>query len=93
MACVQPFNQVEDTACRGFVQVASGFVGQQQPGIVDQRARKRHTLLLAAGELAGAMVAAIFKPTSLSQFAANAKRLALLLCRERAAAWPRFPAP
>jgi hypothetical protein len=72
VACVQPLNQVEDAAGGGLVQVAGGFVGQQQPGIVDQRAGQRHALLLAAGKFAGPMVAAISRPTSLSQFAATA---------------------
>ena len=58
---MQAFNQVEDAAGGDFVQVAGGLVGQQQPGIVDQRAGQRHALLLAAGELAGPMVAAVFQ--------------------------------
>ena len=59
MASVQTFNQIKDAAGRDFIQVACGFVGQQQPGIVDQGASKGHSLLLTAGELAGAMIGAI----------------------------------
>jgi hypothetical protein len=61
VARVQPFDQVKDAAGGDFVQVAGGLVGQQQAGIVHQRASQRHALLLAAGELAGAMIGAIFQ--------------------------------
>ena len=45
---MQPLDEVEDAACGHLVQVARWLVGQQQPGIVDQRAGQRHALLLAA---------------------------------------------
>ena len=61
MRRVQPFNQVEDAAGGSLVQVAGGLVGQQQPGMVDQRAGQCHALLLAAAQLAGPMVAAILQ--------------------------------
>jgi len=35
------------------VQIAGGFVGQQQAGTVDQRARNCYALLLTAGNLVG----------------------------------------
>ena len=56
---MQPLNQIKDASGGRLVQIAGGFVGQQQPGIVDERAGKSHTLLLATGELTGAMVGAI----------------------------------
>jgi hypothetical protein len=56
---VKAGDKVKDAARGGLVQIAGGFVGQQQPGIVDERAGKSHTLLLATGELTGAMVGAI----------------------------------
>ena len=59
MACVQALDQVEDTTGGGLVQIAGGFVGQEQPRVVDQRTGQGDALLLAAGELAGPMVAAI----------------------------------
>jgi len=59
---VQPFDQVEDAASGGLVQVACRLVGQQQTGIVDQRAGQRHhTLLFAARSASPAMLAAIFE--------------------------------
>ena len=45
---VQPLNQIKDASGGRLVQIAGGFVGQQQARIVDQRAGQRNTLLLAA---------------------------------------------
>jgi hypothetical protein len=44
---MQPFEQIEDTACRGFVQIACGLVRQQYSRITDQGSRQRNTLLFA----------------------------------------------
>ena len=41
------------------VEIAGRLVGQQEAGIVDQRARDRDALLLAAGELAGRVALAV----------------------------------
>ena len=41
------------------VEVAGRLVGQQDRRVVDQRARDRHALLLAAGELARVVVLAV----------------------------------
>ena len=49
---VELVEQAEDDLLVGFVQVAGGFVGQQQLGVVDEGAGHAHALLLAAGELA-----------------------------------------
>ena len=38
-----------------FVEIAGGLVRQNQLGVIDQRARDRHALLLAAGKLRGEM--------------------------------------
>ena len=40
------------------VEIAGRFVGQQHLRLVDERARNRHALLLAAGKLAGMMILA-----------------------------------
>ncbi len=61
MACVQALDQVEDTTGGGLVQIAGGFVGQEQPRVVDQRAGQRHALLFATGEFAGPVVGAILQ--------------------------------
>ena len=45
-----------DLLAGGGVQVARGLVGQQDGGLVDERARDRHALPLAAGELRWAVV-------------------------------------
>jgi len=59
---MQTFNHVEDPAGGNLVQVSGGLVGQQQARIVNQRARKRHSLLLTAGKLTGTMIGAIVQP-------------------------------
>jgi hypothetical protein len=45
---VHPQQQLRDLHPRLAVQVAGWFVGQEQPGLVAQRSRNRHTLLLSA---------------------------------------------
>ena len=49
---VELFEQVEDLAAGGAVEVAGRLVGHQQVGVGDDRPGDRHALLLAAGELA-----------------------------------------
>ena len=44
--------ELEDAAGGALVEVAGGLVGDEHERIVDQRARERHALLLAAGQLA-----------------------------------------
>ena len=44
---------------RARVEVAGGLVGQEELRLEDERARERHALLLAAGELAGAVEHAV----------------------------------
>jgi hypothetical protein len=43
------------------IQAARGLVGQQQSRLANQRAGQRHSLLLAAGKLAGAVQSARFQ--------------------------------
>ena len=62
MTLVKTLEQVKDHSGSRFVQIAGGFVGQQQPGVVDQRPSQRNPLLLAAGKLAWPMGATIFQP-------------------------------
>ena len=77
VASVQPFNQVKDhPGCR-FVQVARRFVGQQQPGVVDQRPSQRHPLLLAARKFAGPVGAAILQTHLPQPVSRHCQRLAL----------------
>jgi hypothetical protein len=49
MGCVKAGDEVKDAACGDFIQVAGGFVGKKQPGVVDERTGEGHALLLAAG--------------------------------------------
>ena len=42
----------------GFVEIAGGLVGENQLGMIDQRASDGDTLLFAAGKLRGKMVEA-----------------------------------
>ncbi len=61
MAGVQSLNKIKYRSGGGYVQIAGGFVGQQQPRIVDQGPRHGYALLFAAGEFPGPMVAAVFQ--------------------------------
>ena len=56
---VQALQQGKDDIRGAAVQVAGGLVSQQQFGLGDERARQRDALLLAAGELAGAVLRAV----------------------------------
>ena len=51
------------------VEVAGGLVGQQDGGVVDQRARDGHALLLAAGEPARQRVRLVRQAHLLEQLA------------------------
>src|SRR6266508_6166642 len=57
-ALVEVLKNSHDLDTGSAVEVAGRLIGEQYLGIVDQRARNGHTLLLAAGELAGMMVLA-----------------------------------
>ncbi len=50
------------------IEVASGLIGQNDFGIVDQRPRNADTLLLAAGKLRRKMIRAIFQAHALQGF-------------------------
>src|SRR6266576_444197 len=56
---VERLQQVENLVAGFAVQIARGFVAEQQRWVRDNRARDAHTLLLAAGELAGIMFGAV----------------------------------
>ena len=58
----QLMEQLHDLGTGPGVERARGFVGKHDATTVHQRARDRHALLLAAGELAGAMVKAFGQP-------------------------------
>ena len=51
-AGVDVAQQLEDAARGALVEIAGGLVGEQHDGVVHQRARDRHALLLAARQLA-----------------------------------------
>ena len=50
------------------VEVAGGFVGQDDDGVGDKGAGNGHTLLLAAGELCRSVVDALFEPHAVDDF-------------------------
>ena len=54
--------QLERRTAGGAVEVAGGFVGQQERGARRKRTGKRHALLLAAGELARVVAEALGEP-------------------------------
>ena len=53
---VDPVDQLHDPDRRLGVEVAGRLVGQEQRRVVDERARDRHALLLAARQLVGVVV-------------------------------------
>ena len=57
----------EHVGGRSRVEVAGGFVGEEHRGFGHQRPGDRDPLLLAAGELAGAMLDAIAEPDALER--------------------------
>ena len=57
--------QIDDLLARGLVEIAGRLVGDEDGGIGCQRARERHALLLAAGELRRIMMQAIAEPDRL----------------------------
>ncbi len=54
--CGELGEQLHDLGAAPAVERAGGLVGEDDAAAVHQRARDRHALLLAAGELAGAVV-------------------------------------
>src|SRR5580698_4346979 len=52
---MQAFNKAEDHVGSEAVEVAGGFIGEKKFGLRDQSTGDGDTLLLAAGEFAGAM--------------------------------------
>ena len=61
MGYVQTFKQIEDSSSSGFIKVAGGLVGKQQPRVANQGSCERHPLLLSTGELPWAVFAAVFQ--------------------------------
>ena len=59
MRPMQFFHLHKDRRSRSVVEIASGFIRQQQAGLRDQRPRQRDTLLFAAGKFSGAVVHSI----------------------------------
>ncbi len=51
--------KIDDLVAGVRIQIARGFIGQDQFGIVDERSGDGYPLLLAAGELAGPVVQAV----------------------------------
>ena len=52
---MQVVQKIHDHFAGAKIQAAGGFIRQQNSGIPDQGAGQNHTLLLAAGELPGAV--------------------------------------
>jgi len=53
---VQFAENLDNDGFVGFVEIAGGLVGENDLRLIDQRARNRNALLLAAGELRGRCV-------------------------------------
>src|SRR5882672_7759994 len=65
---VQFAKNLDDDCFVGFVEIASGLVGENDLRLINQRARDGHALLLAAGELRGEMRQAVAKAYALQRF-------------------------
>ena len=59
---MERFEKTEHLEAGRAVQVARGFVGQKEPGLVDQRPGDRHPLALTPRQRRGEMVGAIGQP-------------------------------
>ena len=68
VAVAEVAHELEDGLAGGGVEVAGGFVGEEDGRAVDEGAGDGDTLLLAAAELAGEGVAAVGQPHGLNHF-------------------------
>lgn len=55
----QALHQLQDLVPRSLVEIPRRLVGEEDPRLLHERARDRHTLLLTAGEFTGSMVRAL----------------------------------
>jgi hypothetical protein len=69
-ALVQPVNEVQDFSAGFRIEVSGRFVGEDHEGIVHERAGDGDALLLATGQLVGAVVEAIAQADEGGQFEA-----------------------
>ena len=53
VAIISHMSEINDFQTRFRVKITRRFIGEQQRGLIDQRARNRYALLLAAGKLRG----------------------------------------
>ena len=81
LLAIEPRQRFHDFVRVAGVEVAGRFVGEQQAGRVDQGARDRHALLLAARELAGRIAFAVAQAQQL-------ERRARPLDARAGAGWP-----
>jgi hypothetical protein len=62
MRLVETLHELENIPSVLFVQISGRFIGKQQCGIVHQRARYCHALLLASGKLSGPLFGSTGQP-------------------------------
>src|SRR6267143_497539 len=65
---VQFAENLDDDGFVGFVEIAGWLIGENDLRLIDQRARNRNALLLAAGELRGEMRQAVTEAHALQRF-------------------------
>src|ERR1043166_4908064 len=94
MLAIERLKQIQNLVAGFAVQIARGFVAEQQSRVGDNRARDAHSLLLAPGELAGIMSCAmgqaddaqrgrhVIFPLGLSQVRQEQRQLHVALRRE-----------
>ncbi len=76
---VEVEEQLLDGMGGAFVEVAGGFVGEEQPGGIGEGAGQGDALLLAAGELGGIMVVALAEAHAFEQVEGFGARVAFAL--------------
>src|ERR1700735_53514 len=72
---VKTLHEFENIPSVLFVEVSGGLIGKKQRGIVNQRARNCHALLLAPGKLSGPLFGSTRQPHLCKPFTCRSKRL------------------
>ena len=68
---IEPQEQLQEIFSGGRIEIGARFIGEQQRRGRRDRARNRHALLLAAGELAGSPIGKLGEPYAVQQFFGN----------------------
>ena len=64
---VLSFEQFKDLPASFLIQIAGGFVGQQDPGPIEKRSGDRHSLAFSTGEFPRTVIEPVIKPEAAQQ--------------------------